>query len=53
MKLMFACEDCSHFSAEKNFCTLGYNAENHKKAFLTHMYEVSGTMALCRFHEID
>ncbi|MFP5518465.1 MAG: hypothetical protein ACLGGX_01075 [Bdellovibrionia bacterium] len=51
--LMYACEDCSHYSAQDQKCSLGYNAENHRREFLLKMYESSGTMALCRFHEID
>lgn len=53
LKLMYACEDCSHFDSEKTQCTLGFNAQNHLKEHLEKMFELSGTMTLCRFHEID
>jgi hypothetical protein len=48
-----ACEECSHFAAEKVQCTLGFNVAPHLKAQQTHEMELSGRMALCRFHEID
>jgi hypothetical protein len=49
----FACEDCSHFASEQQRCTLGYNSVPHRKAQQQHDFELSGRMALCRFHEID
>lgn len=49
----FACEDCSHFDSDTESCTLGYNAANHRKSVLLRQYELSGSMAFCRFHEID
>lgn len=51
--LRVSCEDCSHFDSDKIQCTLGYNAANHLKAEQTHQYFLSGSMAFCRFHEID
>jgi hypothetical protein len=48
-----ACEDCSHFIAEKVQCTLGYNVAPHLKAQQHKDMELSGRMAQCRFHEID
>lgn len=51
--LPFACEDCSHFAAEKKECTLGYNCEHHLRDYQKKCFELSGKMALCRFLEID
>ena len=52
-KLPFACEDCSHFSSTNELCTLGLPTEPHLRLNQQHSYELSGKMALCRFHEID
>lgn len=52
-KLPWACEDCVHFMAEKTQCSLGYRVEAHLRENLERMYEISGTMTLCRFLEID
>lgn len=49
----FACEECSHFDVAGERCTLGYQSSHHRKAQQTHDFELSGRMALCRFHEID
>ncbi len=49
----FACEDCAHFDAVSEKCTLGYNSQWHRKDFQKKSYELSGKMALCRFLEID
>ncbi|MNS91607.1 hypothetical protein D3C72_1257040 [compost metagenome] len=49
----FSCEDCSHFDSDKIVCTIGYNPQHHLKAEQTKQYELSGTMAFCRFIEID
>ena len=49
----YSCDECSHFDLEKEKCSLGYNAANHRKSTQAHSYEVGGHMALCRFHEID
>ena len=48
-----SCDDCTHFNLKSETCTLGYNAANHRKAQQIHDYELSGRLALCRFHEID
>lgn len=52
-KLVFACEDCSHFAPKAQKCTLGFNCNNHLRATQQKEYILSGRMALCRFHEID
>lgn len=49
----FACEDCSHFDSEKTVCTIGYNPNHHLQSTQTHQYLLSGSMAFCRFLEID
>lgn len=49
----FSCEDCSHFNGEKVICTIGYNPALHLKAEQTQQYLLAGTMAFCRFIEID
>lgn len=49
----FACEDCSHFDADKTICTIGYDPSHHLKAEQTHQYHLAGDMAFCRFLEID
>ncbi len=52
-KLPFACEDCTHFSFERQNCTLGYTSEHHLREVQMKSYLLSGKMALCRFLEID
>ncbi len=49
----FACEDCTHYCAKRELCTLGYISSLHRKDAQLHQYNLSGNMALCRFHEID
>lgn len=49
----FSCEDCSHYDGEKVVCTLGYNPRYHLKAEQEHQFNLGGTMAFCRFIEID
>ena len=51
--LPWACEDCTHYNPEQDQCTIGYHTKWHKRAYQKHTYELSGTMALCRFQEID
>lgn len=53
LKLPWSCDDCCHFDRQQEACTLGYNAENHRKAFQKIQYDLSGQFALCRFQEID
>ena len=49
----FACEDCSHFSHEKEICTIGYGTAPHRRKAQQESYERTGTIAFCRFHEAD
>ncbi|MEI7973486.1 MAG: hypothetical protein WCH11_03875 [Bdellovibrio sp.] len=53
MKFLSACEDCIHFHRQEGFCTIGYVAEPHRRETQLKSYDISGTMALCRFMEID
>ena len=50
---LFSCDNCTHFSLTTEQCTLGYNAENHRLTEQMKTFNMSGTMAYCRFHEID
>ena len=52
-KLPWSCDDCTHFNPDKEQCTLGYNAANHRRAQQRFEYEMGGHFALCRFQEID
>ncbi len=51
--LPWACEDCTHYDASKEICTMGYYPKWHNKKYQEKTYDLSGTMALCRFQEID
>lgn len=48
-----ACEDCTHFDAQAERCTMGYDSRWHRKDFQEKSFFLSGKMALCRFLEID
>lgn len=51
---VYCCEQCSHFdSTEGGSCTLGYYSVPHRQEIQLKHYELNGTMALCRFLEID
>ncbi len=52
-KLPFACEDCSHFKASNETCTLGMPTEFHLRRNQELSYNISGKVALCRLQEID
>lgn len=51
--LPICCEDCSHFKASEEGCTLGFKTEPHLKRNVEKSYAMSGKVALCRFLEID
>ncbi len=51
--LPFSCEDCSHFAAQSETCTLGFQTEPHLQRNQIQSYELSGKIAFCRFLEID
>lgn len=48
-----SCEDCTHFDADAEKCTIGYNSTPHRRAEQERMYNLSGRIAICRFMEID
>ena len=52
-KFIYHCEQCSHYNHNTATCTIGYNAELHKKEEQMARYSIHGHMALCRFIEID
>jgi hypothetical protein len=52
-RLVFSCEDCSHFANSGQQCTLGFPSKYHLRENQRKMFELSGHMALCRFLEID
>lgn len=52
-KIIYACEQCSHFAPATKSCTLGYVAENHLLETQRQTYEMYGKVAFCRFCEID
>jgi hypothetical protein len=52
-KLPYACEECSHFKASNETCTLGMPTENHLYRNQISSYNLSGKVALCRLQEID
>lgn len=53
MNIMFCCEQCTHFDATNEYCTIGYDATKHLRRVQMHQYELSGRMAVCRFQEVD
>ncbi|HMN67433.1 MAG TPA: hypothetical protein PKC28_02745 [Bdellovibrionales bacterium] len=53
LKVIFACEDCSHFHHETRECTIGYDASKHVREEQERLYNLCGKVAFCRFCEID
>ena len=52
--LAISCEDCVHFRASDSVCTLGgYQTHPHLKSTQIQSYELNGTVAFCRFIEIE
>lgn len=52
-KLPYSCEDCTHFKASNESCTLGMPTESHLRRNQISSYNISGKIALCRIQEID
>jgi hypothetical protein len=50
--LIFACEQCSHYSASTVKCTMGFEPQFLREKQMK-LYELTGFMAFCRFQEID
>ncbi len=48
-----SCEECSHYSIEKDFCTIGFEIKWHKAQYQKRSYELTGKVPICRFMEID
>lgn len=53
LKLASSCEDCTHYKASNQSCTIGYVTKWHIKEFQDAEYARTGKMAICRFLEID
>jgi hypothetical protein len=51
-KIPMACEECIHFGIKSSICSLGYNSKNHLASEQKKDFELSGRIAICRFHEI-
>ena len=48
-----SCEECSHFNAANETCTLSLPTEPHLERSQKKSYLLSGKIAICRFQEID
>lgn len=53
LKYSVCCEDCTHFDASTEECTLQYPVAPHLRRNQLHDLKTSGTMAFCRVMEID
>lgn len=53
LKIIYACEQCSHYDPANKYCTLGYVAKHHTQETQQRNYEMYGRVAFCRFCEID
>ncbi len=53
LNMILYCEQCSHFAAQSETCTIGYDASKHLQQVQFRSYEVTGRVAFCRFAEID
>ncbi len=53
LEMIFCCEQCSYFEAEKKSCLLGFPCDYHLKENQLKQYSLNGHMAFCRFLEID
>ena len=53
-QLAISCNDCIHFRASDSICTLGgYQTYFHLKSTQKTSYELNGSVAFCRFIEIE
>jgi hypothetical protein len=52
ISLIYACEQCCHYSHSTNICTMGYIPQHRMETQLK-LYNLTGKMAFCRFLEID
>jgi hypothetical protein len=53
LKIIYCCEQCSHFDPVSQECTIGYDAKQHLQAVQDRRYELFGRVGFCRFSEID
>lgn len=53
MSLIYCCEQCSHYDAEKKICTMGYPSHLHQQKNQLQRFYSNSHMAFCRFTEID
>ena len=51
--MVYCCEQCVYFEADRKECNIGFKTEHHRKATQLKSYNLSGKMAFCRFLEID
>lgn len=51
--IIYCCEQCTHFKALDESCTIGYKTEPHLKEEQLKRYNLVGAVAFCRFTEID
>lgn len=52
MDTIYACEQCSHFAPSTGDCTMGFRPQHTRDEQLA-LYRLTGSMAFCRFLEID
>lgn len=52
-QIRFSCDDCSHFARQSESCTLGFSPDVHRLEAQTRSFYLTGSMAQCRFLEID
>lgn len=48
----FFCDNCVHYDRSHHHCTMGY-APLHTRSEQFAQFDLTGTMAFCRFCEID
>lgn len=51
-ELAFFCDNCVHYDKSHHLCTMGYSPA-HTVSEQMAQYDLTGTMAFCRFCEID
>lgn len=53
LNIKYACEDCSLYDSDNNWCTMGHDTTPHLKVEQQKSYELTGKICVCRFLEID
>lgn len=46
------CDDCGHYDRKRHACTMGFHPV-HTRSEQMAQFDLTGTMAFCRFCEID